>query len=629
MPGLCGWFSVTTSISPDEFAAVQAVAALTRPGDSTIQMKGAGVWAACAGSRPPAVYQDENTIALLYGSAQSANGEWRPEAVARQVAQGYVADGRSFLLDLRGAFCVAVYDMRKRRGLVALDRMGRGTLTYGVADGRLLFSTTALALQPLCGRPLDVDPQAVANYVYFHMVPGPGTFFHGLRRLDPGEFLEVHDGRVTQDRYWTPRFEEDASADFDQAKARFVSLLESSVRRARADEDVGCFLSGGTDSSTVAGMVGRTSNRPARTYSIGFAEEGYDEMEYARVAVRHFGTRQVEYYVTPEDVVEAIPLVAQTYEQPFGNSSAVPAYYCARVAHDEGVRVMLAGDGGDELFGGNQRYADQYVLSLYSKVPTVLRKGLLEPVSALPGASNVLPLRKLGSYIAQASVPMPGRLQAYNAFSRFGPASIFTPDFLSQVDIDAPARLEAQTYDDAPASSLINRMLALDWKFTLADNDLRKVSGVCEAAGVDVRYPLLDEELVDFSMQLPPRYKLKGTQLRWFFKRALEDFLPPEIIAKKKQGFGLPFGQWARKHPRLRSLAYDSMASLKTRRIIAPAFIDRMVDAHRNEHAAYYGSQIWILMMLEQWFQAHVDRLGQARLVAPAAASVQYRTAAG
>jgi len=580
------------------------------------------MWSAIAGTRA-AVYQDDNAIALLFGAVQTADGERRPEAVARQVAQEYLASGRDVLLKLRGGFCAVLYDVRRRRGLIALDRMGRATLTYGNVDGRLLFATSALALQPLCGRALEIDPQAIANYVYFHMVPGPETFFRGLRRLEPGEFVETHEGRCVQGRYWSPSFAEDVPVDFDQAKARFVSLLESSVRRACADDEVGCFLSGGTDSSTVAGMVTRTSNRPARTYSIGFAAEGYDEMEYARVAVRHFGTRQVEYYVTPEDVVHAIPLIAEHHEQPFGNSSAVPAYYCARIAHDEGLRVMLAGDGGDELFGGNQRYADQYILSLYSKVPAVLRKGVLEPVSALPGASNVLPLRKLGSYIAQASVPMPGRLQAYNAFSRFGPVSIFSRDFLAQVDVDAPSRLEAQTYNDAPASSLINRMLALDWKFTLADNDLRKVGSSCEAAGMEVRYPLLDEELVDFSTQLPPRYKLKGTQLRWFFKRALEDFLPSEIIAKKKQGFGLPFGHWAREHPGLRSLAYDSMTTLKGRGVIAPAFIDRMIQAHREEHAAYYGTQIWVLMMLEQWFQAHVDRRNQARLPAIVPARVR------
>ncbi len=625
MPGLCGWFSVTNSSLPDASLGMQAVAALARPGESTTQANAMGVWAANAGMRPAAVYQDERALAVLFGSAQWEDGERRPEAVARQVALAYAGGDRDFLLKLRGGFCAAVYDLRQRRGLIALDRMGRATLTYGEVDGRLLFATTALALQPFCARSLDIDPQAIAHYVYFHMVPGPETFFRGLRRLEPGEFVEVHEGRVEHGRYWSPRFAEDTPAAFDRAKAQFVSLLESSVRRARADDEVGCFLSGGTDSSTVAGMLARTSKDPARTYSIGFAADGYDEMEYARVAVRHFGTRQVEYYVTPEDVVNAIPLIAASYEQPFGNSSAVPTYYCARAAHSEGLRVMLAGDGGDELFGGNQRYADQYILSLYSKVPAVLRKGLLEPVSALPGASNVMPLRKLGSYIAQASVPMPGRLQAYNAFSRFGPGNIFTPDFLGQVDVLQPAELETRTYDDTHAHSLINRMLALDWKFTLADNDLRKVGTMCEAAGMEVRYPLLDEELVDFSMQLPPRYKLKGTQLRWFFKRALEDFLPPEIITKKKQGFGLPFGLWAKEHPGLRSLAYDSMASLKARGIIAPSFIDRMIDAHQKEHAAYYGSQIWVLMMLEQWFQAHVDRRGQAKLpTAPASPALAH-----
>ncbi|HZR01626.1 MAG TPA: asparagine synthase-related protein, partial [Burkholderiales bacterium] len=244
----------------------------------------------------------------------------------------------------------------------------------------------------------------------------------------------------------------------------------------------------------------------------------------------------------------------------------------------------------------------------------MLRKRLLEPVSALPGVSNVLPLRKLGSYIAQASVPMPGRLQAYNLFSRFGPHSIFTRDFLAEIDCNHPRDLEAAAYESTKAQSLINRMLALDWKFTLADNDLRKVGVMCEAADVEVRYPLLDEDLVDFSTKLPPHFKLKGRQLRWFFKRALDDFLPPEIISKKKHGFGLPFGLWAAEHPGLRSLAYDSLANLKSRGFIAPQFVDRLIDGHRREHAAYYGSQIWVLMMLEQWFYAHVERSVCARL---------------
>jgi len=584
-----------------------------------------GGWGGLAGAATPAIHQDDGGFALVYGSPSTVDGERRPEAIARLVAQQYAAGGRGFLTNLRGGFVVAAFDARRRRGLIAIDRMGRASLTYATHGGRLLFATTAMALRPMVGEPLDINLQAIADYVYFHMVPGPDTFFQSLHRLEPGEFAEVSDGRVEHGRYWQPAFVEDAPVEFAQAKERFVSLVEASVRRARADDEVGCFLSGGTDSSTVAGMIGRTSQAPARTYSIGFAADGYDEMDYARIAVRHFGARQVEYYVTADDVLNAIPLIAQTYEQPFGNSSAVPTYYCARVARSEGIRVMLAGDGGDELFGGNQRYADQYILSLYSQVPAVLRKGLLEPVSALPGASNILPLRKLSSYIAQASVSMPGRLQAYNAFSRFGPHNIFAADFLAQVDCARPAALEARTYDEAHAKSLINRMLALDWKFTLADNDLRKVGSMCEAADVEARYPLLDEDLVDFSMQLPPRYKLKGTQLRWFFKRALEDFLPPAIISKKKHGFGLPFGLWAREHPGLRSLAYDSMTNLKTRGIIAAPFIDRMIDAHRNEHAAYYGTQIWVLMMLEQWFQAHVDRQPQAQLHVPPAPAARAR----
>jgi asparagine synthase (glutamine-hydrolysing) len=285
----------------------------------------------------------------------------------------------------------------------------------------------------------------------------------------------------------------------------------------------------------------------------------------------------------------------------------VPVYYCAKLAKEHGLNVLLAGDGGDELFGGNQRYADQYVFSLYDRVPQALRALMLEPLSQIPGGEKVLPLRKLRSYIAQAVTPMPARLETYNLFQRFGAENIFERDFLSATDAHHPASLQYETYHAARASSLINRMLALDWKFTLADNDLRKVGRMCGVAGIEARYPLLDDDLVDFSLRLPSDYKLRGRRLRYFFKRALSDFLPRETLAKKKHGFGLPFGLWARDHRALRELTYDTLTALKRRHIIRATFIERLMHGHRDEHPSFYGGHIWVLVMLEQWLQAHAD----------------------
>jgi asparagine synthase (glutamine-hydrolysing) len=402
------------------------------------------------------------------------------------------------------------------------------------------------------------------------------------------------------------RFQEDGKASLGELKEEFLGLLRSSVRAASAGQKVGSFLSGGTDSSTIAGILCEVGGAPAQTYSIGFEAQGYDEMAYARLASRHFGTAHHEYYVTPDDVVAAIPQIAAVFDQPFGNASAVPSYYCARLAHADGITRMLGGDGGDELFGGNERYAKQSVFALYEKVPSLLRKGLLEPaVFGFPGGSYVKVVRKARSYIEQASVAMPARLETYNLLGRYGAAEVFDADFLRAADQGQPLASLQHVYGQSDAPSLINRMLALDLKITLADNDLPKVMKACELAGVEVAFPFLNDAMVAFSARLTPQQKLNGQQLRWFFKEALRGFLPDDIITKEKHGFGLPFGVWLQQHAGLRQLAGDSLSDLKRRGVVRAEFIDRLLGQHLAEHAGYHGTMVWVLMMLEQWFQRH------------------------
>ena len=381
-------------------------------------------------------------------------------------------------------------------------------------------------------------------------------------------------------------------------------MLRSSVRAAIGGQQVGAFLSGGTDSSTIAGTLCEVSGAPAKTYSIGFEAEGYDEMEYARIASRHFGTEHHAYYVTPDDVVAAIPKIAGVFDQPFGNASAVPGYYCAKMAQADGVTRIFGGDGGDELFGGNERYSKQHVFARYERVPGLLRKALLEPaVFNFPAGEHVKLVRKARSYIEQASVPMPARLETYNLLGRYGPSQVFTDEFLAGADAGAPLASLSRTYGKSEAGSLINRMLELDLKITLADNDLPKVVKACELAGLEVAFPFLNDQMVAFSARLTPQQKLNGTQLRWFFKEALRDFLPNEIITKQKHGFGLPFGVWLQHHKPLQQLATDSLTDLKARKIVRGEFIDQLVGQHLSEHAGYHGTMVWVLMMLEQWYK--------------------------
>ncbi|HMN75627.1 MAG TPA: asparagine synthase-related protein [Burkholderiaceae bacterium] len=514
------------------------------------------------------------------------------------LAQGAAAAANS----AEGDFAVGLIDAAGRCFL-AVDRFAIRTLCYRVIEGRLHFAARADELAALAPR-AEIDPQAIFDYVYFHVIPSPRTIFKGVYRLPPAHCAWFEGGRLDVAPYWVPRFEEPARSDFSALAAEFRQLVQDAVAARLDGSKPACFLSGGTDSSTVAGMIGKVAGRPAATYSIGFEAEGYDEMRFARIAAKRFGTEHHEYYVTPGDLVKSIPAVAAHYDQPFGNSSVLPAYYCARMAREDGVTLLLAGDGGDELFGGNVRYAKQRVFGWYGHVPGALRGGVLEPLLQKTPL-GALPLARKGrSYVEQAKVPLPDRMQMYNLLLRLDPRQVFTADFLARMDEADPLRQQQGVWQQVPApASALNRMLAYDWRYTLAEADLPKVCGSASLAGVAVSFPFLDRALVDFSLELPSDYKLKGLKLRWFFKEALRGFLPDEILAKKKQGFGLPFGVWANRHDALRRFASDSLQSLAGRGIVQPAFIDTLLKEHLPAHPGYYGEMVWILMMLEQWLR--------------------------
>ncbi|UCV01938.1 asparagine synthetase B family protein [Dechloromonas denitrificans] len=517
--------------------------------------------------------------------------------------EAFKRSGERAPLAVQGDFAVAILGSNGR-AFIAVDRFSVCTLCYQIKNGQLHVAERA---DDLAGNDGELDPQALYDYLYFHMIPAPRTVFKGVYRLPAGHYALFENGQLTVAPWWKPHFVEDQRVPVGELKSEFRQILRDAVTDRLDGETTGCFLSGGTDSSTVAGLLREVTGQPARAFSIGFEAAGYDEMEYARIAARHFGAEHHEYYVTPDDLVRSIPEVAASYDQPFGNSSVVPSFYCAKAAREAGVTRILAGDGGDELFGGNTRYAKQRVFGTYEQIPGVLRHGLLEPLltgTALPG--RIPGIRKAVSYVEQASVPMPDRMQMYNLLTRLGLSEVLTPEFLALVNPQDTLRQQRDAYRSGDGQALVNRMLWYDWKYTLADNDLPKVLGATSLAGLEVGFPLLDDRLVDFSMRLDPELKLKGLTLRWFFKEALKDFLPPEIITKKKHGFGLPFGVWAVKHAGLRELALESVNSLRSRNIVRGDFIDRLIKEYLPQHPGYYGELVWVLMMLAQW-------LGQGR----------------
>lgn len=599
MSSLIGWLG-SGDAQFDADALLDAMGAGTIPSNRCAK-NGAGL--AITSSTQCALVHGQTAWVALSGHATWEGARLSNEEIATRVANNYARLGIETLRMISGDFAIAIIDPTRSEALLAIDRMGINALNWSVESGTLVFGTKVDSINQHPAISPVIDPQGVFDYTYFHVIPGPRTVYKNQWRVLPGEYVHFQNGSAKTGRYWQPEFVENIRAPFDTLKSEFVDALRTGVRNATTGARVGAFLSGGTDSSTLAGLLGQVTGEAARTYSIGFDEPGYDEMGYARLAAKHFGAQHHEYYVTPDDVAAAIPKIADAYDQPFGNSSAVPTYYCAKLAHDDGIDRLLGGDGGDELFGGNERYAKQWIFSLYDRVPSLLRHALIEPLTfGLPGGQHLPGFRKWRRYVEQAHLGMPARMETYNLLDRFGHTKIFTSDFLENVDIAHPHKHLAAVYGEVHGATLISRMLALDFRITLADNDLPKVRETCHLAGVDIMFPMLDDAVMDFSLKLAPDMKLRGTQLRWFFKEALKDFLPTEIINKQKHGFGLPFGPWLNKSKALQNIVYDSLDGLRQRDIVRAEFLDEL-NQHVAAHPAYYGTMAWVLMMLEQWFR--------------------------
>jgi asparagine synthase (glutamine-hydrolysing) len=547
------------------------------------------------------------TVALQGNPIWPADGPTAaPVQPAARVLAEYRREGARFLQNMHGAFAVAILDDTNRSALIAVDRMGIERMAFAVRAQTFVFSSSCELIARAPSVNANVRPQALFDYLLLHMVPAPTSAYDGVQKLQAGSCARFAGGKVAVERYWRPAFVESGGAARADLERELHAALRTAIERCAPDDRTGAFLSGGLDSSSVAGMLSKVVPRRARTFSIGFGVDAYNELDFARIAARHFQFDATEYHVTAADIVEAFPLIAAAYDEPFGNSSAVPTYFCAKLAAQHGVTHLLAGDGGDEIFGGNERYARQRVFESYGTLPGFLRRRVLEPlVAGIDPESALVPLRKLRSYVDQAKIRLPERLECWNYMYRADLDAMLEPDFRAAIDPRSVISLMTETYDAAQSDSLLNRMLHYDWQFTLSDNDLRKVATMCRLADVRVSYPMLDPAVIDVSVRVPPQLKMEGAELRSFYKRAMRNFLPQEILNKTKHGFGLPFGVWLQTHPPLADMIFSFLTDLKQRRIIRGRFLDALIAEQRSEHPEYSGYAIWDLAMLEAWFQAH------------------------
>ena len=537
--------------------------------------------------------------------ARTGLSAWEP-AVVRL----YQQEGARALRGLRGAFALALWDTDRDELTLAVDHFGIRRLYYAESADGLVFASHAGRVIAGPAPPPEVDRTAVYEYLNFGYVPGPRSIWKGVRRLPPGHLLTARGGALSVRPYWDLAYAE-RRVGITAASRATAGAVEEAVAAGLAGpgiKEVGAFLSGGTDSSTVVGLMARLTGERVNAFSIGFREPRYDELSYASLAARHFNAAHYTRVVSADEAFEAVPELAEMYDEPFGNNSAIGTLLCARLARQTGATCLLAGDGGDEIFGGNERYRTDRIFALWHRVPAALRHGVLEPALAAVGERGPRALRRVQRYVRRASIPNPRRFYSYEFFFAQEGQSLLDPGFLADAGASAPWEvLEAHFQRAGAGAGELNRLLYLDLKLTIGDNDLLKVTRTAERAGIGVRFPLLDVPLVELTAALPARFKVRGLEKRYLFKHAFRSLLPPEILAKRKHGFGVPTSLWLRTHPRFKALARDTLLSPATRQrgYFRPGALESLFAGHASDDTAYYGDLVWTALMLELWHRTH------------------------
>jgi asparagine synthase (glutamine-hydrolysing) len=554
---------------------------------------------------------DASLIDVASQLPQSLTTATMPAAEA--IGRLYQQHGTAALSKLRGAFALAIWDKRAETMVLAVDRFAVKPLTWYADDSQLIFASQARSIFATGRVDKQVNAPAIADFLNFSVVPAPECAFQSLSKLSPGCFLLWKDGKAELKRYWDLEYSEAQNNSGRELAEELLTSMSEAVRLYSEDvakPELGCFLSGGTDSSSVLGLLERHKGTAVNAFSIGFSEERFNELEYARLAAGTFHANHSIAVLTPEETFADIQKIAGAYDEPFGNASVLPTYACLKLARKQGVEVMLAGDGGDELFGGNERYRTERVFGLYHDIPQALRRYLIEPLAF--GLPAVGPIGKVRRYIGHTRTPNPERYFQWHLLQRFPHASVLGPGIELMNGHSDVLAVPRGHYNQAPAHSELNRLLYIDIKMTLGDNDLPKVVRASELAGVEVRFPLLDHPLAEFSGRLPARFKVHGLEKRYLFKKATAGLLPKAILRKKKHGFGLPIGLWLKQHPLWRGLAQDVLLDPRTyqRGYFQRSFVEglfRMMDA---DQSTYYGDLLWLFLMAELWHRNHVEGVG-------------------
>ena len=569
-----------------------------------------------AGGHQPMSGEDDSVTLVFNGEIYNFQ-ELQPNLEARGhrfqthsdtevIVHAYEEFGAACLKDLRGMFAFAIWDEKARALFLARDRAGKKPLYYTVTPkGTLVFGSELKSLLEHPDVEREIDPQAIDAYFTLGYVPDPLCIFRDVHKLPPGHYLTFKNGQVTVEQYWDFNLEPGKARSEDEYLEELRALLDESVRlRLISDVPLGAFLSGGIDSSTVVGLMTRHMGQPVKTFSIGFHEDSYNELKYARLTAEKFGTDHHEFFVTP-DICAVVDELAWHFDEPFADSSAIPTYMVSKLAREH-VTVVLTGDGGDELFAGYSRYVVERKRNGFAQLPRMLREGVMRPVS------RHMPHRAWGrNYLHNVSLdPISRYLDSVSVFTSLNRKSLYTDELQRRLaGLNYAEQLFHATAAKLSTNEPLDQLLYLDSKTYLPGDILTKVDRMSMAVSLEARAPLLDHKLIDFVTTVPASLKLKGLETKHLLKRAVADLVPAEILHRPKQGFGVPIQEWI--NQQLRERIRDTLNDARTRQrgYIDSRYLDILLTEHergRRDHSM----GLWALLMFELWHRQFVDQGG-------------------
>ena len=566
-----------------------------------------------AGGAQPISGEDGSVTIVFNGEIYNFQ-ELRPELEKRghtfkthsdteTIVHAYEEYGPACANHLRGMFALAIWDDKTHELYIARDRVGKKPLYYTVTPGQtLVFGSEIKSILEHPDVQREINLEAVDAYLTLGYVPDPLTIFRDIHKLPPGHYLTFSNGRVRTEQYWDFKFEPAESRKPEDYLDELRALLNESVRlRLISDVPLGAFLSGGIDSSTVVALMAQNMNQPVKTFSIGFHEDSYNELKYARLTAKKLGTDHHEFFVTPQ-ICDVIDDLVWHFDEPFADPSAIPTFMVSKLARDH-VTVALSGDGGDELFAGYTHYVVQESRRAFSALPKALRAGVMRPLSYR------LPHGAWGrNYLHNISLdPIDRYLDSLSYFTELTKKQLYTTDFQRALGTtDRVAHSFREYAGRVKTNEPLDQLLYIDGKTYLPGDILTKVDRMSMATSLEVRVPLLDHKLIDFVTKVPAPLKLAGTETKQLLKRVARDLIPAEILDRPKQGFGIPLEQWINRQ--LRDQIRETLSEPRTRQrgYVNSDYVDLILDEH-HKNRRDHSFPLWALLILELWHRRYID----------------------